>query len=817
MEKKTNKQKRNDTSKVRKVRKVDKDLINNGDQNSKKKKKNHKKGWKIFRICLFVLLALFIVGAGIVLGVVTGIIDKTDSVDLEDIQSYSLTSFVYDKDGNQIGTFSGLENRVLVEYKDLPQTLVDAVVSIEDERFYSHKGVDVKRTLGAIVTYILNGGKSNFGGSTITQQLVKNVTDDKSSSWTRKIREWYRALTLEKMMNKDEILVAYLNTIYLGESSYGVAVAAETYFGKPVNEINLAESAILAAAIQSPEATNPYAGEEQKQKLLDRQKVVLNKMLELGKITKEQHDEAVNYNVEFKKASNTSSGAVQSYYVDAVYNAVLEDLMEEKGYDEGLAKQKLYGGGLKIYTPMDQKVQKAIDDAYDNDRLFYTDRKGKFMQSAMVVMEQSTGNVVGLIGGAGEKTGALVLNRATDEPRQPGSCMKPIGAYGPAFELGKLSPGSGIDDSQLVNIQNGPGNYYGHFNGYVTVRNAIAQSMNLPAVRAYMKVDPSYAITFAKNMGLKNLVTAKENPSKNDESYSFSIGGLTKGATVLEMANAYATIANQGVYVEPKLYTRVVDKDGKEILNNNSSTAKVVMKESTAYMLTSCLEEVVKTGTAAGYVRMRNGMAVAGKTGNTDNDIDQWFCGYTPYYTIACWNGYDYQDGAEPIGYRKIGSFPYTSVYLFNVVANAISEGQEVKQFTRPNTVTTAPLCKVSGLVATDACRRDPRGDQTGTDLVAKDSIPTDTCNIHKLVRICKDTNLIANEYCPNVEERSFITRDGVPAIKPRDWSYMLPTQTCNVHNENTKDQEENTPTDPDDEVDIYGDDEDNKNNNRNR
>ena len=490
--------------------------------------------------------------------------------------------------------------------------------------------------------------------------------------------------------------------------------------------------------------------------------------------------------------------------------------MEEKGYDEGLAKQKLYGGGLKIYTPMDQKVQKAIDDAYDNDRLFYTDRDGKFMQSAMVVMEQSTGNVVGLIGGAGEKTGALVLNRATDEPRQPGSCMKPIGAYGPAFELGKLSPGAGIDDSQLVNVQNGPGNYYGHFNGYVTVRSAIAKSMNLPAVRAYMKVDPSYAITFAKNMGLKNLVTAEENPSKNDESYSFSIGGLTKGATVLEMANAYATIANQGVYVEPKLYTRVVDKDGKEILNNNSSTAKVVMKESTAYMLTSCLEEVVKTGTAAGYVRMKNGMAVAGKTGNTDNDIDQWFCGYTPYYTIACWNGYDYQDGAKPIGYRKIGSFPYTSVYLFNVVANAISEGQEVKQFTRPNTVTTAPLCKVSGLVATDACRRDPRGDQTGTDLVAKDSIPTDTCNIHKLVRICKDTNLIANEYCPNVEERSFITRDGVPAIKPSDWSYMLPTQTCNVHNENTKDQEENTPTDPDDEVDIYGDDEDN-NNNRNR
>lgn len=814
MEKKTNKQKRNDTSKVRKVRKIDKDTINSNESSSKKKKKSHKKGWKIFRICLFVLLALFIVGAGIVLGVITGIIDKTDSVDLEDIQSYSLTSFVYDKDEQQIGSFSGRENRVLIEYKDLPQTLIDAVTSIEDERFYSHKGVDVKRTLGAIVTYVLNGGKSNFGGSTITQQLVKNVSGDDSSSWTRKIREWYRALSLEKMLDKNDILVSYLNTIYLGEGSYGISVASETYFGKAVNELNLAESAVMAAAIQSPEATNPYAGEEQKEKLLKRQKVVLNKMLELGKITQEQYDEAVDYNIEFKKKS-VQSDTVQSYYVDAVYNAVLKDLMEEKGYDEGLAKQKLYGGGLKIYTPMDQKVQKAIDDAYDNEQLFYTDSSGKFMQSAMVVMEQSTGNVVGLIGGAGEKTGALVLNRATSEPRQPGSCMKPIGAYGPAFELGKLSPGSGIDDSQLLNVKNGPGNYYGSFYGYVTVRNAIAKSMNLPAVRAYMKVDSTYAITFARNMGLKNLVTAKENPSKNDESYSFAIGGLTKGATVLEMANAYATIANQGVYVEPKLYTKVVDNNGKEILNNNSSTAKVVMKESTAYMLTSCLEEVVKTGTAAGYVRMKNGMAVAGKTGNTDNDIDQWFCGFTPYYTIACWNGYDYQDDAKAIGYRKIGSYPYTSVYLFNVVANAISEGQQVKSFTKPNTVTSAPLCKVSGLVATDACRKDQRGDQTGTDLVAKDSIPTETCNIHKLVTICTETNLIANEYCPHTEERSFITREGEPSIKPSDWKYMLPTATCDKHNANTKKEEEenNNSTDPGNgEIDIYNTDNKKKN-----
>ncbi|MDD3303516.1 MAG: transglycosylase domain-containing protein [Clostridia bacterium] len=801
-----NKSKKANISKVRKVRKVDKDLMNNDDPNMKKKKK-HKKGWKIFRICLFVFLALCIVAAGIILGVITGIIDKTDSIDLEDINDYALTSFVYDKNEQQIGAFSGLENRVLIEYKDLPKHLIDAVISIEDERFTSHKGVDIKRTLGAIVTYVLNGGKSNFGGSTITQQLVKNVTDDKDSSWTRKIREWYRAFSLEKLLDKDQIMVSYLNTIYLGEGSYGISVASETYFGKPVNDLNLAESAVMAAAIQSPEATNPYAGDEAKQKLLARQKVVLKKMLDLGKITQVEYDDAMKVELAFHKSS-VESKTVQSYYVDAVYNAVLNDLIEEKGYDAGLAKQKLYGGGLKIYTPMDQDVQKAIDEAYKNNKLFYTDKNGKFMQSAMVVMEQSTGNVVGLIGGADEKKGDLVLNRAVSEPRQPGSCMKPIGAYGPAFELGKLSPGSGIDDSPLVNVQNGPGNYYGYFNGYVTVRSAIAKSMNLPAIRAHMKVDPSYAITFAKNMGLKHLVTAKENAGKNDESYSFALGGLTKGATVLEMANAYATIANQGVHIEPKLYTKVVDNNGKEVLNNNSSTAKVVMKDSTAYMLTNSLEEVVKTGTAAGYVKMKNGMAVAGKTGNTDNDRDQWFCGFTPYYTIACWNGYDYKDGAPAIGYRKIGSYPYTSVNLFNTVANAISQGKEVKGFNKPGSITTAPLCKVSGLVATDACRTDPRGNQTGTDIIAKDSIPTETCNIHKVVKICTVSGLIANNYCSNTENRSFITREGVPAIKPSDWKYMLPTATCNVHNEQTKKEEEENnkpkPPKPDDGVDIY-------------
>lgn len=777
--------KRKDMRTVRKINKEGKEVINS--QNGKKKTKG-KKSKKIFKVCLFVFIALCIVGGAIVFGIIAGIVNKTDILTDDALTAGKQTSFIYDKDGAEIGTLFDEENRISVEYKDIPKCVVDAVTSIEDERFFSHKGVDLKRTGAAVVTYVLNSGKSNFGGSTITQQLVKNLSEDKERDWTRKIREWYRAYELEKKLNKEEIFTLYVNTIYFGEGAYGIEVASQTLFGKSVKDVNVAEAAILAAQIQSPEATNPYKSDENKAKLLDRQKVVLNKMLELKKITQEEYNEATSYEIAFKKEVVALTGNVQSYFVDAVVEDIIKDLQEQYGWNRGVAIQKLYGSGYKIYTTMDSNVQKAVDDAYNNPNLFYTNNDGSFMQSAMVVIEQSTGNVVGLIGGAGEKTGALELNRATQTPEQPGSCMKPIGAYGPAIEQGRLSAGSGLDDSPLpYNNDWNPGNYYNSFYGYVTVRNALAQSMNLPAIRAYQKVDVSYAYNFAKNMGLKSLVEADKSAP------SLALGGLTNGVTVMEMANAYATIANKGVYIEPKLYTKVVDSTGKEILVNTQSTAKVVMKESTAYILTNCLEQVVKTGTAAGYVKVPN-MAIAGKTGNTNDDYDQWFCGFSPYYTIACWNGYDKN---REIGSRKsLYTYPYTSIVLFNNVMKAISQGKQAASFEQPNSVTSAALCKVSGLVATDACRADPRGDQTNTDLVDKNSIPTDTCTIHKMVTICNVSGKIANEYCSSTSEKSFITREYEPHIKPADWGYMLPTETCSTHNAETKKKEE--------EVQIY-------------
>jgi penicillin-binding protein 1A len=753
------------------------------DNSNVKKKKNKKTGWKIFKIFLFTIIALGIVGTGIVFGVISGIIDKTDSIDLEELQLLKLTSFIYDKDGKEIGNLYDSENRVTVEYKNLPASIIDAVISIEDERFFTHGGIDIKRTAGAVFTFAFNGGKSSFGGSTITQQLVKTITSDKDLSWTRKIREWYRAISLESKLTKEQILESYLNTIYLGDGSYGIEVASQNYFGKSVKDINIAESAVLAAAIQSPEATNPYKNDEARARLLERKELVLKQMLKLGKISQAQYDEAAKFEVVFKKESVSGSDKIQTYFVDAVIEQVITDLKEQKNVTRGVAIKMLYADGYKIYSTQDSAVQKAIDDAYNNAKLFYTDKKGDFMQSSMVVMDQSTGNVVGLIGGANPKTGTLTLNRATQTFRQPGSTMKPLGAYGPAFEQGVLAPGMGLDDSQVTIGNWTPGNYYGYFNGYVTARIAISKSMNIPAVRANMRAGVEAAYLFAKNTGLVDLVAADKN------SASLALGGVTKGFTVLEMANAYSTIANGGIHMTPKLYTKVLDKNGKEVLKPDT-TAKRVMKDSTAYMLADCLQTVVKTGTGAGIIKVGN-MPVAGKTGNTNDDFDQWFIGFSPYYTIACWNGYDTN---KSIGYRNsVGAYPYTAMVLFNTVLNTISKDQPIKQFEKPASVITASVCRISGLVATDACRTDPRGDQTNTDLFAAGSVPTKTCNIHKSVSICSETGLLATDFCPTPVTKSFITRDYVPVIKPRDWGFMIPTATCNVHTQKKVE-----------EVDIY-------------
>ena len=752
------------------IKKVRKKGGNNNSKNKEpnNKKKNKKLGWKIFRVVLLVGLALCIVGAGVVLGVISGIIDDTDSISLEELELLPQTSFVYDMNGNELASLYDSQNRIMVSYEDIPEDTVNAIVAIEDERFFSHHGIDIKRTLGAIVTYLANGGESSYGGSTLTQQLVKNITDDDEVAWQRKIREWYRAISLETKLDKEQIFESYVNTIYYGDGSYGIEVASNHFFGKSVSELNLAESAAIAAMIQSPEVTNAYRSDEAKQKLLDRKDVVLDKMLELGMISQEEHDEAEEYELEFK-VKEVDYGGTQSYFVDAVVEAVIDDLMEQKNVSRGIALKMIYTDGYKIYTTQDPSVQSAIDNAFSDTSIFYDD-----IQGSMVVIDHETGEVRGLIGGAGEKEGALTLNRATQTYRQPGSCMKPFGAYGPAFERGLLSPGSGLDDTQMTMGNWTPVNWYGSYNGYVTVREAILDSKNIPAVRANLLVnDEDYCWNFAYNCGLHSLTEADKTAA------SLALGGVTQGFTTLEVASAYATIANEGYYIEPKLYTTIVDRNGEIVLDNTTSEPKQAMSDSTAFMLQSCLISVTEDpgGTAYGAVRTNGGaIQTAGKTGNTDDDKDRWFCGFTPYYTIACWTGYDQA--------RTIGrGYPYDATKLFNTVMNAIcADKPAATLMEQPSSVTKAELCRDSGKVATDACKADPRGSRVLSDYVAVDSIPTDTCTVHEFVNICNVTGKVASSACKSTTRRSCITRDYQPSqgVFSADWAYMKPSETCN-------------------------------------
>lgn len=761
----------NKTRKVKlkraKLRKVESAVTSQEGTTKKTKKKG--RGKKIFKICFFVLLALFVVGVGLVLGVLKSVISETDEIELAQLKNLKLTSTVLDSKGKQIGQMSGGENRLIADYEDLPQDLIDAVVAIEDERFWTHKGVDIRRTGAAVVTYVLNRGNSSFGGSTITQQLIKNVTDDRETSWKRKIREWYRAYSLEQELEKEEILEAYLNKIYFGEGANGIEIAAQTYFGKTVSKLNLAESACLAAAIQTPEGTNPYSGAEYKARLIERQKIVLDKMLELGNITREEYDEALAYKLVFKKGKvATASNSVQSYAVDAVFEQVAKDLAEQKGITYDAAFDMVASNGYVIYSTIDSKVQAAIDKQAKNTKYFYKDKDGDMMQCAAIVLDNKTGNVVGMLGGVGEKKG-LDFNRAIDAKLQPGSTFKPIAAYGPAFEQGVSYPGKGIDDVP-INI-NGyrPTNWYGYYYGYVTAREAIIQSMNIPAVKTLQLVDLDYAFQFAKNMGITTLTAANKN-------LSMSLG--SSNVRVIDMAAAYATMANGGVYTEPKLYTKVLDSEGNEILVT-SRKFKRVMSATTAYMLTDCLRSVVNSGTGY-YAKFSNSIQLAAKTGNTNDDKDQWFIGYTPYYTMAVWNGYD---DPETIGSRRyIGSYPYTATVVFTNVMKTIHSGLKKASFTKPNGIVNATICTVSGLVATDACRKDTRK-VVKSEIFASGKVPTDKCNVHKLVEVCSVSKKLPTDFChmyEDLKEISVITRS--VKAKTSDQKYLMPTARCTLH-----------------------------------
>ncbi len=672
-------------------------------EHSRKRTKKRKRNIFLSILLYFFMFIGFIIvaAAGLVIGSFAGYVEDTELVDVENMR-LNLTSFIYVQDA-QTGEYVeyeqlyDTENRIWVSGSDMPDYLKDAFVAIEDERFYSHSGVDLKRFIGAAYQYLSNDGNSSYGGSTITQQLIKNLTRDDDYSVRRKVQEIYRAYNLEKDLSKDEILEYYLNTIYLSQKCNGVGSAAITYFGKDVSELSLAESAVLAGITKFPTKYDPLVNPENNR---ERQLVILKKMLDLGFITEDEYNEAKNEEVKFMPPKSEEEEHFQSYFTDAAIEQVVEDMMAEYNYTREYAMTILYNGGLKIYLSMDTEIQAHMDNVYNDPSSFQRASGEVQPQSSMVIMDPYTGLVKGLVGGRGEKEGNRTLNRATQTLRQPGSSIKPLTVYAPAIEYGLVTPGSIINDAPVKYYGWSPRNDDRSFRGRITVSAALRGSRNVPATKICNYVTAEAAFKFMKNnLHVDSLVEFRESNGRTFTDVGLApiaLGGLTDGVTVLDMCAAYCTFPNGGKYIKPSLYTKVLDSKDNIFLEHTGEELPA-MSETTAKDMIGMMQGVVTggTGTAARLPNMR----VAGKTGTTSNNHDRWFVGYTPYYVGAVWFGYD-----QPAPLR--GFSPNPAAVAWRKVMTPIHEGLPNKNFLEDSEEGkySIMVCADSGMRATPEC-----------------------------------------------------------------------------------------------------------------
>ncbi len=603
-------------------------------------------------------------------------------------------SVVLDSEGNEIAELGSERKKIKVENEDMPENLKDAYVSIEDERYYRHHGVDIKRTGSAIINYVIHFGNSSFGGSTITQQLVKNLTGDNSGSISRKVKEWWKAYLLECYFSKEEILDMYLNVIYVGPNIYGVGAGSQYYFSKDVQNLSLAECAFLAGINNSPNSYNPFDDEtDNTEKITNRTITVLDKMLELEYITEEEHNTAVaevNNGLQFKQGTVEASDGIYSYHTDALINEIIQDIADKKNITEDFAINYLYLGGLTINSTQNSSIQDETETEFNKRQYNIASREGGDpAQAAMVIMDHKTGQVVACVGGLGEKDTARGLNRATQSTRQTGSSIKPLAVLAPGIDKKKFTAATIYADEETTFAENyKPVNYDGYL-GDITVRRAVESSQNIPFVEMMEQIGVKTSISYLKDMGITSL-------TEKDESLSLALGGLDKGITPLEMAAGYATIANDGVYIEPTFYTEITNQSGKTIVESKPESHRV-FSEQVAYILKEILTQPVKgTNGTATYCSI-SGIDVAAKTGTTDENYDRWLCGFTPYYTAATWFGYDQN---ETIYFNRQNP---AGVIWANVMRN-IHSGLANATFEKPSWIQTETICADSGCIANSGC-----------------------------------------------------------------------------------------------------------------
>lgn len=658
-------------------------------KNKKKKKKKKHTGLFVaftFLFCVFVaaMLTFIIVGTN-VLDYATNFVDGGIVINLDDYKdNQNQTSIMYAYDDNnkpiELARLHGEENRIWVDYDEMPENLLWAFVCLEDKRFYDHSGVDWIRTIGVLI----NPEYKGQGGSTITQQLIKNLTDDNEATYNRKFGEILRALNLEKNYSKKEILEAYLNTVSLGAGCYGVKTAAETYFGKDVSELTLLECATLAGITQAPYSKNPYANFEE---CMKRKDTCLWYMLDEGKITKEQYDKYVKKNTKvLEKGSSSSSNSssnnqkseILSWYEEYVIDQVIKDLQKEYDYDYNEAWRKVYYGGLKIYAAVDLNVQDVVEDSYENRKGFpYAgkDKNGNLPDSSIVIMNYE-GRIVALAGGTGKKTANRAYNRATDNraKRQPGSSIKPLSVYAPGVDTGVITASSIILE-KAITLPNGsewPRNFNGdHGSGkYITVEEALVRSLNTVPARILEEVlGVKTAYRYCNDKFHLNLSAYDEDRSP------MAVGGTNTGVTTLEMAAAFATFGNGGRYFEPYSYYKVTDRKGNVILDRTAEQPEQAIKDTTAQSLLNMMTKAVTQSNGTGYGSKISGFQTFAKTGTTSDNCDKWYCGGTPYYVTAVWYGYN-----ERADLHTGTSNP--SKNIFKHIFSQIHQGLPSKSFT---------------------------------------------------------------------------------------------------------------------------------------
>lgn len=753
-------------------------------KNKSKKRKEHSKLKTAIKIIIIIFLLLCVVGAGIIAGVFFGLFGDEFEITKDELKIGASNSVIVDENGGVIANLSGDEKRKIITLADMADYLPKAYVAIEDERYYKHSGVDFKRTAGAIVNTVFGGG-SSYGGSTITQQLVKNITkDDEASGMAgilRKVKEWAKAYQVERMISKDQILELYLNILFVGSGNlHGVELGAEYYFNKSAKDLDLAECAFMAGINSSPNAYDPFDetkdnGEKIKKKTI----TVLNKMKELGYIQNEEEYNAAVQKVEaglpFSKGANNATN--HSYHTDAVIDQVVTQVMDEKDISRQLAENYVYSSGLTIYSTVNAGIQARLDEEYTKSKYVITSpSKKQTSQSGMAIVDYKTGKVLAVAGGFGEKS-ASGWNRATQMKKQTGSSMKPISAVAPGLEEKVITAATVYDDVKTDFGGYTPKNY-NRFRGLITIRQFIETSQNIPAVKIMKELTPKKSVEYLEKMGITSLV------EKDKEALSIALGGVTEGVSPLEMAVAYGTIANDGVRISPTFYTKVVDSSGNTVLTPKQETVRA-LSEQNAYIAKTIIKEPVIGASGTARQCAISGMDVAAKTGTTNNDYDRWLCGFTPYYSAATWFGYD---DSEEVFFS--GGNP--ALLIWSAVMSDIHKDLPRATFNRPSGIVEATVCRTTGCLATTGCAN------TYKEIFTQDNMPG-RCEGHGSQELCAESGLLATEYCPTKKLNNYGA--SVPKEKLNLWktigassvSGKRITDVCNIHKKPEEKPKENT------------------------